>query len=85
MRLLIDTHALLWFCEGNPALSDRARAAMEDDANERYISHATPWEIAIKVSLGKLQLQAGYETLFPGVLEANGFQLLTPAVAHSAP
>ena len=82
MRLLIDTHALLWFCEGNPALSDRACAAMEDDANERYISHATPWEIAIKVSLGKLQLQAGYETLFPGVLEANGFQLLTPAVAH---
>lgn len=82
MRLLIDTHALLWFCEGNPALSDKARAAMEDEANERYISHATPWEVAIKVSLGKLQLQADYATLFPGVLDANGFQLLTPAVAH---
>lgn len=82
MRLLIDTHALLWFCEGNPALSEKARAAMEDDANERYISHATLWEVAIKVSLGKLQLQAGYDALFPGVLQANGFQLIASAVGH---
>ena len=47
MRLLIDTHALLWFCEGNPVLSSKARAAMEDDSNERYVSHATAWEVAI--------------------------------------
>ena len=45
MRLLIDTHALIWFCEGNPNLSPVARAAMEDDANERYISHTVPWEM----------------------------------------
>jgi PIN domain nuclease of toxin-antitoxin system len=56
MRLLPDTHALLWFCEGNPALSATARAAMEDATNERYVSHATPWEVAIKCSLGKLEL-----------------------------
>jgi PIN domain nuclease of toxin-antitoxin system len=41
MRLLIDTHSLLWFREGNPALSATARAAMEDPANERYVSHAS--------------------------------------------
>ena len=82
MRLLIDTHALLWFCEGNPALSAKARSAMEDAANERYISHATPWEVAIKLALGKLQLQVSYDALFPGVLQANGFELLTPAVEH---
>ena len=52
MRLLLDTHALLWFCEGNPALSAAARGAMEDSTNERFVSHATPWEEAIKVSLG---------------------------------
>ena len=57
MRLLIDTHALLWFCEGHPALSTKARSAMEDVANERFISHATLWEVAIKVSLGKLQIR----------------------------
>ena len=82
MRVLIDTHALIWFCEGNPLLSATARAAMEDADNERYVSHASAWEVAIKLSLGKLQVQGGYEVLFPGVLEANGFVLLPPAVAH---
>ena len=35
MRLLIDTHSLLWFCEGNPALNATARAAMENHSNEQ--------------------------------------------------
>lgn len=82
MRLLIDTHALLWFCEGNPNLSGKARAAMEDDSNERYVSHATAWEVAIKVGLGKLTLQGDYRVLFPGILEANGFVLLPSEVKH---
>jgi PIN domain nuclease of toxin-antitoxin system len=58
MRLLIDTHALIWFCEGSPALSATARAAMEDAGNERFVSHATPSEMAIKLALGKLQLRS---------------------------
>lgn len=82
MRLLIDTHALIWFCEGNPALSANARAAMEDNANERFISHATPWEAAIKSALGKLELQVDYDEFFPGVLTANGFELLPSTLAH---
>jgi PIN domain nuclease of toxin-antitoxin system len=82
MRLLIDTHSLLWFCEGNPALSATARAAMENPANERYVSHATAWEVAIKLSLGKLKLHANYEDIFPGVLDANGFVLLAPSIIH---
>ncbi len=82
MRLLIDTHALLWFCEGNPILSPKARAAMEDDSNERHVSHATAWEAAIKLSIGKLKLQTDYRVIFPGVLDANGFVFLPPAVEH---
>ena len=82
MRLLLDTHALLWFCEGNPALSATARAAMEDSTNERYVSHATPWEVAIKVSLGRLELQVAFDALFPGVLNANGFDFLPSAPDH---
>ena len=78
--MLLDTHALLWFCDGNPALSAAARGAMEDSTNEIFVSHATPWEVAIKVSLGKLALQADFAVLFPGVLHANGFKLL-----HSTP
>ena len=82
MRLLLDTHALLWFCEGNPALSATARAAIEDSTNERYVSHATPWEVAIKISLGKLELRVGYDALFPGVLNSNGFEFLPSSPVH---
>ena len=82
MRLLIDTHALLWFCEGSSMLSPKARAAMEDDANERFVSHASAWEVAIKVSIGKLKLETDYRMIFPGVLEANGFVFLPPTVEH---
>jgi len=82
VRLLLDTHALLWFCEGNPTLSATARSAMEDSANERYVSHATPWEVAIKCSLGRLELQVDYDALFPGVLNANGFKFLPSSMDH---
>ena len=82
MKLLIDTHALIWFCEGNPSLSPVARATMEDASNERFISHAVPWEIAFKRSLGKLKLQVDYEVIFPDVLDANGFQMLPASLAH---
>ena len=82
MRLLIDSHALIWFCEGNPALSAVAREVMEDGGNERFISHATPWEMAIKLALGKLQLQSDFAVIFPGVLNANGFAMLTPNLEH---
>lgn len=56
MRLLLDSHTLLWFCEGNASLSVAARTAIEDLGNEKYVSHATAWEGAIKASLGKLKL-----------------------------
>ncbi len=82
MRVLPDTHALLWFCEGNPLLSAAARDAIEDDANQRFVSHATAWEIAIKLGLGKLKLAVPYEDLFPGVLSANGFLTLQPHFNH---
>jgi PIN domain nuclease of toxin-antitoxin system len=82
MKLLLDTHALLWFCDGNAALSGKARAAMEDERNERWVSHATAWEIAIKAGLGKLALQVPYEELFPGVIAANGWQVLAPDFLH---
>ena len=68
MRLLLDSHALLWFCDGNAALSEPARAAIEDSGNETYVSHVTAWEVAVKASLGKLTLTVSYDDLFPGTL-----------------
>jgi PIN domain nuclease of toxin-antitoxin system len=82
MRLLLDTHALLWFCEGNSDLSPAARSAIENRANERYVSHASAWETAIKLALGKLTLLVPYEDLFPGVLVPNGLVLLPADLSH---
>jgi PIN domain nuclease of toxin-antitoxin system len=73
---------LLWFCEGNAALSARARAGIEDPQNEKYVSHATAWEVAIKTSLGKLTLSVPYEDLFPGAVLANGFLPLSHDFRH---
>src|SRR5437763_14018032 len=82
MRLLLDSHALLWFCEGNALLSVPARAAIEDLDNQKYVSYATAWEVAIKVRLGKLKLLVPYDDLFPGALVANGFDALMPDFQH---
>jgi PIN domain nuclease of toxin-antitoxin system len=82
MRLLLDSHALLWFCGGNKSLSAAARAAIEAEGNEKYVSHATAWEVAIKASLGKLKLEMPYAELFPGALIANGFRELLPDFRH---
>jgi PIN domain nuclease of toxin-antitoxin system len=82
MRLLLDSHALLWFFEGNAALSAPARAAIEDLGNEKNVSHATAWEVAIKASLGKLKLMVQYDELFPSALQANGLLSLPPDFRH---
>lgn len=82
MRLLLDTHAFLWFCEGSTSLSASARAGIENPSNEIYLSHATAWEIAIKAGLGKLRLSMPYDDLFPGAVAANGFQVLPPDFRH---
>jgi PIN domain nuclease of toxin-antitoxin system len=50
VKLLLDTHALLWFLSGSSRLSTTARVAIEDMANERFFSVAGAWEIAIKAS-----------------------------------
>jgi PIN domain nuclease of toxin-antitoxin system len=48
MRLLLDSHAFLWFLEGSGSLNAEARPAIEDESNAKDVSHATAWEIAIK-------------------------------------
>ena len=52
MRVLVDTHALHWYIEGDKRLSQVAVITIQDAANEVFISPASFWEIAIKVDLG---------------------------------
>jgi PIN domain nuclease of toxin-antitoxin system len=82
MRLLLDTHVLLWFYQGSSHLSPVARAAIEDSSNQCFVSHASAWEVAVKLSLGKLHLQVAYEDLFPRAVLANGFEILLPDFRH---
>jgi PIN domain nuclease of toxin-antitoxin system len=82
MRLLLDTHALLWFVEGSDQLSGPARAAIEDGGNQKLVSHATPWEVAIKIQTGKLILGVAYNDLFPSVVLENGFAFWPPDFRH---
>ena len=56
MKVLLDTHALIWALEGNPRLSRTARAVLEDAAHEVLVSAVSAWEIAIKTALGRLKV-----------------------------
>jgi PIN domain nuclease of toxin-antitoxin system len=85
MRLLLDTHALLWFLADDPRLSPVARIAIEDLANERWLSPISLLEIAIKNRLGKLPLPAPFATLFPSTLAVEDIHLLPLESSHIAP
>ena len=61
MNLLLDTHTLIWVFDANPTLSQGAYDAIADGQNEVFVSAVTAWEIAIKRSLGKLELQGDYK------------------------
>lgn len=75
MRVLLDTHAFIWWFEDNRRLSVTAREAIAD-ATDVFLSVASCWEIAIKVSRNKLTLAKPIERLVPEQLGLNGFQLL---------
>jgi PIN domain nuclease of toxin-antitoxin system len=84
MKLLLDTHAFLWFIMGDPRLSATARSLIEDENNEKLLSVASLWEMAIKVSIGKLSLAEPFDVLVPREIKQNGFQLLGIDMAHTA-
>jgi len=75
MRVLLDTHAFIWWFEDNRRLSVTARDAIAG-ATDVFVSVASCWEIAIKVSRQKLTLAKPIERLVPEQLGLNGFQLL---------
>jgi PIN domain nuclease of toxin-antitoxin system len=72
MKLILDTHAFLWFFNGDEQLSPQARLAIEDDSNEKYVSLASLWELAIKICLGKLTYESGLDGLI-SLINLNGF------------
>jgi PIN domain nuclease of toxin-antitoxin system len=84
VRLLFDTHALIWFAEDSPELSAPARAALADRSEDVFCSVASIWEMAIKLSLGKLKMSVRLEGPFERLLEINGFRLISVEYPHAA-
>ena len=77
-RLLLDTHALLWWLSDHPRLGLETRAAIADGNNSIYVSAATTWEISIKKALGKLQAPDDMES----IIEKEGFTALPISLFH---
>jgi PIN domain nuclease of toxin-antitoxin system len=75
VKLLLDTHALLWSATEPDRLSTDARAALEDGSHDVLVSVVTAWEIAIKQSLGKLELARPAEHWLPNVLKRTGYDV----------
>ena len=82
MKLLLDTHALLWFFNGTNELSHKARTAIENTENIKYVSIASLQEIAIKISLNKLKFEKGYKNI-ASLIEENGFEFLPLSFEHT--
>jgi PIN domain nuclease of toxin-antitoxin system len=81
LRLLIDTHLLLWWLEDNPALSETARALISDPENVIFVSAVSLWEIWLKESLGKLRLPPDFEER----LLAESFESLPLTASQTTP
>ena len=83
LKLLLDTHALIWWLEGNEALSPRARDAISDETNSIAVSAASAMEVATKFRLGKLPGAALLAQDFEAIVAAQGFTELAISVHHA--
>lgn len=83
MRLLLDTHALIWWLVGDAALSEAAHAAIADESNTVAVSAATAMEIATKFRIGKLPGAALLARDFEAIVAAQGFTELPISVHHA--
>lgn len=80
--MILDTHAWLWYYLGDGQLSRHARAMIEDRTQTKFVSLASCWELAIKVSTGKYVLAETFFDLFQHSIMDNGFQVLSIELRH---
>lgn len=83
MRLLLDTHALIWWLAGDEALTADAREAIADEGNSVAVSAASAMEIATKFRIGKLPKAALLARDFEDIVAAQGFAELPISVRHA--
>ena len=83
LRLLLDTHAFLWWLDGDRRLSRRARLLVGDERNEIFVSAASAWEITTKARLGKLPGAADVAADVPGAVASQNFLPLAISLGHA--
>lgn len=83
MRVLLDTHALLWWFTDDPKLSSVARQLITDESNAVFVSAASAWEIATKYRLGRLAGLPELSSRFSELVAADGFTHLPMTYLHS--
>ena len=83
MNYLLDTHTFLWFINDDEQISRNAVGAIANPDAVKYVSMASFWEIAIKLNIGKLELDIPYKTLMQQ-LDINGFRLMHIGFEHTA-
>jgi PIN domain nuclease of toxin-antitoxin system len=83
VRLLLDTHALLWWWTNDKQLSQTSRKAMLDESNTILVSAASVWEISTKYRLGKLPIADQAIKQFHTLVEADGFEHFPMTWQHS--
>jgi len=84
MRLLLDTHTLLWFALDDSQLSATARDLIMSAEHEKMVSPASYWEIAIKINMKKYSLRLPYEDFLRQAIDDNGFRYLHIEPKHTA-
>ncbi|MBI1872995.1 MAG: type II toxin-antitoxin system VapC family toxin [Acidobacteria bacterium] len=83
MRLLLDTHALLWWLDGDRRLSRKARGVIAEETNTIFVSAASAWEISTKFRLGRLPRAADVATDIQGSIASQAFTSLDMTVGHA--
>lgn len=81
MRILLDTHVLIWYLEGNPDLSRPKRELIVNADNDIFVSMASLWEIAIKISIRKLRITRSLTDIFQQ-LTSQSIEILNVAPGH---
>jgi PIN domain nuclease of toxin-antitoxin system len=84
VKVLVDTHALLWLQSNDPRLSKTALARLADPATVRHLSMASVWEIAIKSGIKKLTLSEPFDILLPRVISTYSLNLLPITIGDCA-
>lgn len=84
MKLLLDTNAFLFWVEGSPQLTARAKRAIENESRPCMVSLVTAWELAIKASIGKIKLASPVSRYFAEHVAANAFDVLAIDLPHVA-